>query len=242
MPLVELRRGLVGYWKMDEALWDGTLDEVLDHSGQGNHGTASNGASTVSGGKLGRAGDFDNAQNHFVECGSSPSLLPDAFSVLAWVRFTGSGTFPLIGFSTGTLDPSVNLDWSDDRAFLYLGATNFRRFNRAIAINDGTWHHVAFTVPGSGQNDILGSKFYIDGQEQSVYTAMVSGPQRAKSSLRIARASWADLLGQLDNLAFYDRAVTGAEVSAHYNSGAGVLIRHAFKVAGPMRPAIIGRN
>jgi hypothetical protein len=49
-----LSDGLVGYWKMDEASWDGTSDEVVDSSGNEYHGTAgSNDTGTSTGSNTG---------------------------------------------------------------------------------------------------------------------------------------------------------------------------------------------
>ena len=44
-----LSNGLVGYWKMDEASWNGTSGEVKDGSGNGNNGTAAGITGTSSG-------------------------------------------------------------------------------------------------------------------------------------------------------------------------------------------------
>ncbi|MCK5021223.1 MAG: hypothetical protein KAS32_29705 [Candidatus Peribacteraceae bacterium] len=49
--------GLIAYYRMEEAAWGGTADEVIDSSGNGNHGTATT-ATTTASGKLGRGGDF----------------------------------------------------------------------------------------------------------------------------------------------------------------------------------------
>jgi len=53
-----LTDGLIAYWRMEETTWAGTLNEVVDSSGNGNHGTAAGSAVTIAGGKLGRGGDF----------------------------------------------------------------------------------------------------------------------------------------------------------------------------------------
>jgi len=53
-----LTDGLIAYWRMEEITWDGTSGEVRDSSGNGNHGTTTNGE-TIAAGKLGRAGDFN---------------------------------------------------------------------------------------------------------------------------------------------------------------------------------------
>jgi hypothetical protein len=50
--------GLVGYWKMDETSWNGTSGEVLDASGNNNHGVRAGDATTTAG-KYGSGGSFD---------------------------------------------------------------------------------------------------------------------------------------------------------------------------------------
>ncbi|MCK4359450.1 MAG: LamG domain-containing protein [Candidatus Cloacimonetes bacterium] len=88
----EAIEGLVGYWKMDEDSWDGTVDEVIDISGYDNHGIGEptngtyNGPTTIAAGKYDRAGEFDGIDD-YVDCGNDPSLdITDAITVEAWLK------------------------------------------------------------------------------------------------------------------------------------------------------------
>jgi hypothetical protein len=58
-----LSDGLVGYWKMDEASWNGTADEVVDSSGSGNDGVRAGDATTAAG-KFGNGGTFDGTGDY----------------------------------------------------------------------------------------------------------------------------------------------------------------------------------
>ncbi len=62
-----LTNGLVGYWKMDEATWSGTLNEVIDSSNNGNHGQAkgaTNGKAYPAIGKYGNGGSLDGVDDY----------------------------------------------------------------------------------------------------------------------------------------------------------------------------------
>jgi MSHA biogenesis protein MshQ len=143
-------------WRMDEASWNGTANEVLDSSGNNNHGrariaagatalptTASGAAAYTAGGNSTcNYGQFDTTSgttrtNTYVELSNMPTL-PNSFTFAAWIRSTNasqSGQRILVrddadngwGFSLG--DP---------------GAAKVRFFNRNIT-NSGS-------VTGDGSN------------------------------------------------------------------------------------------
>lgn len=95
---------LLGSWRMDQGSWDGTANEVIDSSGNGNHGRARRAAgsaplpSTGSGGPAYSNGNqntcyygaFDGtgtpARSHsYVELTGFPAL-PQGFTFAAWIR------------------------------------------------------------------------------------------------------------------------------------------------------------
>lgn len=150
----------IAEWRMDEAFWNGTPNEVLDSSGNGHHGTAAvaNGATLkpttadatpayASGGQSTcRYGQFDTPVTPVRSFGtvvaSSIPTLPSSFTFSAWIRSTQpsqSGQRILVrddaqngwGFSLG--DP---------------GSAKVRFFNRNIR-NTGS-------VAGDGSNPNCG--------------------------------------------------------------------------------------
>ena len=80
--------GLLAEYRLDECVWDGATDEVLDNSGNAYHGRSRNGASveaaTVSGGGICTGGKFDG-DNDYVEIQNFPDVLDD-FSITAWFK------------------------------------------------------------------------------------------------------------------------------------------------------------
>lgn len=87
MAASQASAALVGHWKLDEASWNGTADEVVDSSGTGNHGYAVNGADTTADAKYGRAGSFDRTQNQYVSIADDDSLdLTTAITFGCWYK------------------------------------------------------------------------------------------------------------------------------------------------------------
>ena len=80
---------LVGHWKFDEPMWTGIGHEVIDSSGQGNHGLARNEAQAIRGGKINHSGVFDGG-NDYIQLGridfNSPLLLRSGGTLMAWFR------------------------------------------------------------------------------------------------------------------------------------------------------------
>ncbi len=71
---IDSSEGLVAHWAMDESAWDGTTDEVVDSSGNANHGVRVADANTTSTAKYGRAGTFDGTGD-YVDIGIGPTAV-----------------------------------------------------------------------------------------------------------------------------------------------------------------------
>ena len=102
-------------------------------------------------------------------------------------------------------------------------------------INDGTWHHLVGVRDGSSSMNRL----YVDGAEvASVGYTYTAGFNSDSAPLNIG---WLNLSGgyhfegDLDELAVYNRALSGTEIQAHYNNG----IPGPGYCGGPFAPTII---
>jgi hypothetical protein len=228
-----LKQGLVGYWSMNEPAWDGTPAEVTDSSGQGNHGVAVNGATTVAGGKLDRGGSFLQASSQYVDCGSAPSVLPDVFTLAAWVKFTSLGQMPLAGFHNTSDQPSflMRAPFGQERALFFLAPARYRYFTLEAPINDGAWHHIALVMPASG---IVDSKCYMDGASQAVFSTVAVAAADAKNILTLGRTGGVPRYfdGQMDEVTLHNRALPADEIAVLYNAGASLVIpdEESFKI------------
>jgi hypothetical protein len=79
-------------------------------------------------------------------------------------------------------------------------------------VRDGEWHHLVVTKSGSS------AALYVDGVQEHSTTATDSGDPAA-SPWHVMRNGFNDAYsaGEADELALYTRALTAAEVNAHYN-------------------------
>src|SRR3989344_1595907 len=85
-------RGLVGYWAMNESLWNTTSGEVKDVSVNANNGTAVGNATTTASGQYSYAGTFDGSGD-YVNLGNPSSLnFPSGYTIAAWIRPTSAFT------------------------------------------------------------------------------------------------------------------------------------------------------
>ena len=226
--------GLVALYHMNEDSWDGTPLEVLDSSGQGNHGTACGGATTVAPGKFGtHCGSFDGI-NGYVDCGNGSSLSSTRITVSAWL-------YPK-EFPTGTHNKHYIGKWgpavSQSEYICYFAtgqngkvefqirnnAGQYNQYRSTAALSLNTWSHVVMTWDGS---DI---KIYVNGIEGGTYISnQFDGDIRTSTAdLRLgydsysAGQGWSDALynGTIDEVAIYNRALTASEILEHYKRGA----------------------
>jgi len=155
------------HWSMDEAAWTGAAGEVQDLSGNGQHGTAVNGAVTASAtpvvaGSPGtcRYGVLDGA-NQFVEVADNPLLdLPDEFTVMAWIR---PETLP----GGGGLMTIVSKDENFEFHLTNTGQINWWWGGGALsltssgAVPTNAWTHVAIVYSRAGAFQ----RIYINGAQ-----------------------------------------------------------------------------
>ena len=93
-----LSNGLVGYWKMDEASWNGTTAEVKDASGNGNTGTAACSSATICSG----TSTGSNTSTTLNDTGKSWTTNAFANSVVYITGGTGSAQSSVISSNTTT--------------------------------------------------------------------------------------------------------------------------------------------
>jgi parallel beta-helix repeat protein len=223
--------GLVGYWKMDEISWNGTLGEVTDSSGNGNNGTAQNGANTTNFSMFGRAGEFDG-DDDYVEIFDSSSLQLDTyFTVEAWAYIR---TFP---HPSNDHVPIVwrgdKIGWGSDYHFRIAqgngvgsvtwgsgGQNGVEYYFTAGYIETKKWHHFVYVADGS---DL---KAYIDGEYVGGRTGAppynVAG-YKTYCGKGITYEGDVFTDGIIDEVKIYNRSLSLEEIKAHYNQFIGCI-------------------
>jgi len=209
--------GLVALYLLDE----GSGQDVLDSSGNGHDGTlgADDQASTDDPAWGSGALAFDGGDH--VALGTAAALRPAAFTVSAAVRMTAGEHFPILGWHSGNnvpafygADPGFS---GASRPLLFLGSNNFRYWQAATPVNlqDGEWHFLAVTCPGSAQADISSATLRVDGLAQTVHSTTASAGQAAKNTAQIGMAGNADsnATGSVALLALHNRVLEPSELA-----------------------------
>lgn len=202
------RDGLEAYWRLGES----SGVSAADASGHGKTGT-------YNGPTLGTAGatadgdtavTFDGANDYV----SAPNLgLTSSFSIEAWVYYTGAG-------STGATEYGTVVGYSPTRRLLIrdtgsvLAQIGGHDFFASTTIASNTWVYIVYTYDLAGNLET----FYINGVASGTSTP-VSQPTWV-GAFRIGDYDGSNYLfkGRLDEIAFYSRVLTAAEVAEIYAS------------------------
>ena len=205
----------IAHWDFDE----GSGQTAADSSGFANDGQL--GSTTgvdandpswlcVSGGY---ALDF-NGTSDYVDLGSPASLdLTTTFTVAAWVKWKGGNPDAVIYASGNANADHYRLDVNNCNA----NGLSLREDGEVChpatsnLLPADTWHHVAVIKDGDTGTNLA---FYLDGVSDGTASAGTSGATGLK---RIgARTEFTDQFfdGAIDDLRIYDRALSGAEITA----------------------------
>jgi len=223
--------GLAGYWKLDET--SGII--ATDSSGSSNNGTLVNGPIWTTG-QIGGALDFDGTDD-YVNLGTGSSLnfgSSEPFTVAAWVKTT-EFYGPIVSYRSSTddgivIDLTVGYDGAANdpgKAMILVrqdGGGGYANVASGTSVNDGQWHHVA-AVRGSGSTVEL----FVDGNSQGTNSGSASGgaitadlraigSERRWVSTSYGTSDQRYLVGTIDDVRIYDRALTATEIAQLANT------------------------
>jgi len=215
--------GLVGHWRFDA--------HAQDISGNGYDGTLTNGAvidttggtNKVGAGKLSVDGvnDFVDLSAHRANFASLPQG-----TIAGWVKTSDtSGTIFALD-DTAEVDSFADLWITGGRLIfeVYENNSNIFSVKSNATVNDNNWHHVAVTVDASG------NKLFIDGVQAAVtysagnasstmFLSSVTGVDKMLIGADQNNAGLRDpLVGLIDDVRVYNRALTSSEVSLLTNT------------------------
>jgi len=203
-----------GYWRFGE---ESGLT-ALDSSGNGNHGTYTNGPVLGVPGAL--AGDLDTAVsmdgiNDTVRVPDANTLdVGNTFTAEGWIKRTA--TTKVHELMNKSFQLTVMGAANGNQVFLRKpGVSTIARTTGGIGT--GAYHHIAVTKNGSGAGSV---KFYIDGvlaPSVEVSAAQVIVDNNTLLTFGAAGSTSADY----DEFAIYDSVLTADQVADHYAAGAG---------------------
>ena len=211
--------GLVGWWR-----GEGNGDDFAG----ANHGTLGRGVSFVPG-KVGRAFRFVEWSESYVRLPNSPAFQPanNQLTIEAWVKpdFTVTGnridTVMMKRDGCGTFSYWLGIDKGARASIgsVWFGTSSTPEIISTDKVpNDGQFHHVAATFDGNKTAENV--HLYLDGVE--IAAADAPGPIPVTSS-----APWfgrhadcgAYSSALMDEIAFYGRELSAAEIKATYDAG-----------------------
>ena len=191
------------------------------------------GSTTSQKGKLYLAGPFVK---------DSVNVTGSTFTVSAWIKMvepntTNWKTIVSLGDNGGSSNMDIAFNWMVDaskRLTLWSqNASNKGKFYGSTTVTYGTWHHVAVTYDGSDAGNT--PTFYIDGVVDTTNTDQA--PDAAMTSINDVGSGNSYIGGSnkgnnvthipfkndtLDEVAIYDKVLTGPEIIALYSNG-GIL-------------------
>ncbi|MES9926148.1 MAG: FG-GAP-like repeat-containing protein, partial [Candidatus Thiodiazotropha endolucinida] len=229
--------GLLGHWTLDT--------NTTDSSGNSHDGTLTNGASIDNPGSSNPIGDGNlnlDGFNDFVQLNthvSSFSGLSEG-TIAAWINTSSSGLQAIFSITdTNDFDSLVILGTDNGRIFFDVANNNF--YSLSVETNarydDGSWHHVAVTVDGSGNSIYidgvqvsLAGLFYRDGNSSatSFFSSVTSLDSMAIGNVRDPGGYTGAFNGLQDDVRVYDRALSAADIAELISNTAPT-----FDVAGP---------
>ncbi len=220
---------LAAWWTFNEPAGSSPQDSA----GFGNLGTLIGNPLAVEG-KVGKALRFDGA-SQYVEIGSHPELNAGTgdFSIDAWVRTTRNGlqvivdkrNDPPLGFSLAVLDGRLGFQLADRPGSrtcstdnTVSACTNWFVPSGSQSLADGQWHHVAVTVD---RDQAAGGLLYVDGAIALVFDPTIRNRSLDNEApLRIAASGAGSFWqGDIDEVAFFKRALSAYEVQSMYKAG-----------------------
>jgi hypothetical protein len=211
-----LTDNLEGYWKCDEASWDGTTNEMQDSSGNGKHAHAV-GATIASGGIFGNAASFGANTHYCISESAIPNIAGTKnVSMQVWVKLSAISS----NKSIFRLKYPAQIDSmaASYRARFVLAFDPYPNVSSTVNVGDSNWHHLVGTYDGTKIH------FYIDGSEigtGTAFTEVLGSAGDEKVYFGTDPAENLCAVGLMDEFAIWSRALTSDEVITLYNGGAG---------------------
>jgi len=206
----------------DGKSYSGSGTTWTDRSGNGNHGTLTNGPTfdSANGGSI----EFDGV-NDYVIGSSNLGISGDAEFTIAYWGYWGGSSFNTSNYpsgvgnnSTGAVNKGLSTTWRDGKIALDFWGNRFRATTRLTV---QTWYYVGFTkTAGLIFNT---SKLYVNGQEVAgAGEANNVAPNITDTPFVVGRLDgtrWFD--GKISNVKIYNKALTAAEILQNYNAQKG---------------------
>ena len=203
-------------YRFEEGTWNGTPDEIIDHSGNGHHAQLNNNSTPASASPA-ITGDPGTCGYAFQNDGSiQVTGLP--------LDTTTTGIKTTVTFWMnwdGTNSNVMPIGWNFHDIWIVSGAIGFNSWNNDVYGISSTglanaWHHISAEFTNG---NITANRLYVDGVEQTlsqIYGSPNNSTAYVNSELRVGGVSNSgsyDFHGSLDEVRVYEGALTTAQVN-----------------------------
>ena len=223
--------GLKAYYKFNASSGNienkSTSSDTIGSSGD----MAITGATSVTG-IIGNALSFDGT-NDYGNIPTSPmtTIGTGDFGISFWVKtddFAGGGAPCIMGSYDASSVGGAHWQLYESGGAIKLSDGSTTITTSITGIEDNAWHHIVLTRSGSTVTA------YKDGSSVSTHTYAVDFPSPS-TYLRIAQRGDSNQYcdAELDELSFWNRTLTGTDVTALYNSGGGKAVGTATWTMNP---------
>jgi len=209
--------GLVAWYEGENNLFD---------SRGGNNAVAFSNSMAYASGKVGQTFDvpFMSAQNRW-DAPDNPAFNQQHLTLEAWIKTGGTSTIGFIASKSGT-DANSGYEFAigaqaqgGKLRFILNGGAGGADFVSTSSVTDNIFHHVAATYDGSVM------KIYIDGVLDAQKSVAMTINYPPNHPFVIYRREYSgssmpeNFPGQIDELGFYNRALSAAEIQTIFNAG-----------------------
>jgi hypothetical protein len=238
-----LTDNLISCWELEEA--SGTRFDAVVASA---NDLGDNNTVTQATGKVGNCAHFTSANTEFLNKASNASLqVSGSFSVAVWVKFTSVTTAGFIAKQAGSGGSGVReyyLAYAAGYGFNF-SVRNSADTTSSSAIHAGggattaTWYFI------TGVFDAAGPTVHVNRNAGT--RTSIAGPAAAYvGTNQVCLGSFSDgtllLNGDLDQVCFWNRAITTGEETTLYNGGAGLSYAAMGGVGGgPVIPVFMNQ-
>lgn len=236
---------LIAHWKLNDSAATSAIDDATgshdgtlsdgDNDYTSDHSVAGAATNTVNAFNFVAPDDYISITNHTDFVISDASDEP--ISIVAWVYVTNQAASQVIlskwHGNNDTREWNLVVDSSEKIGWYCYDDVDDRQASRTTdaALSVG-WHHIAMVYDNadaswSGATAMNFVTFYVDGSlvastatNDALYSGMIDRGQEVRMGA-LANGTL-DLTGKLDNMMFFNKAVSATEVTALYNGGDGI--------------------
>jgi len=182
-------------------------------------------------GKIGNAANLVRASGNYFDSPDHTTLrMNGAFSFQAWIYQPTSVTGQCVLFSKwnsgGPILHTPNGDGTEIRLF-HTGSGSDYAQTSGLGMTADTWYHVVLVYDGSGGTDADKVKIYVNGTSQTLSFTGASFSSTMTDHTGNFYIGYWDTVAyyanmRMDEVAFWQRALTSGEVTSLYGGGSGL--------------------